>query len=143
PQPEAIDYDLLAEKVAENVSVEAPEITIPEPETIDYELLSEKVAEKVVLPDVEIPQPEELDYELLAQKVAEKIVVPQAEVPTYDVVVDEDGARSIAECVAASIDFDVFRQDCGKGQSTCSRDRPARARNALDYEVLSDKVAER
>ena len=53
--------------MAEKVIV--PEVTLPEPEALDYEMLSDKVAEKVVLPDVEIPEPETIDYELLSEKV--------------------------------------------------------------------------
>ena len=139
PEPETIDYELLSDKVAEKVIV--PEVTLPEPEALDYEMLSDKVAEKVVLPDVEIPEPETIDYELLSEKVAEKIIIPQPEVPTYDVVVDADGAKSIADCVAAAIDLDSVSEKIAEKVVVPEVTLPEP--EALDYDLLSEKVAEK
>lgn len=125
---EDIDYEGLSGKVAEG---------------IDYEGLSDKVAEKIILPDIEVPKAEEIDYDLLAEMVAQKIAVPQPEPPTYDVVVDEDGARSIAECVAAAIDFDTVTDKVAEKVKMPAPEIVLPEPEALDYDALSDKVAEK
>lgn len=125
---EDIDYEGLSGKVAEG---------------IDYEGLSDKVAEKIILPEIEVPKAEEIDYDLLAEMVAQKIAVPQPEPPTYDVVVDEDGARSIAECVAAAIDFDTVTDKVAEKVKMPAPEIVLPEPEALDYDALSDKVAEK
>ena len=138
---DGIDYEEISGKVAENIDYEG--ISDRVAESIDYEGLSEKVAEKVVIPDIEVPKAEEIDYDLLAEMVSQKIVVPQPEPPTYDVVVDEEGARSIAESVAAAIDLDTVTDKVAEKVKVPTPEIVVPEPEALDYDALSDKVAEK
>lgn len=137
----ALDYEELSDMVAGKVVI--PEIELPKAEEIDYELLAEMVSNKIVLPEIELPKAEEIDYELLAEMVAQKVIFPQIEAPTYDVVVDEDGAKSIAECVAAAIDFDTVTDKLAEKVKVPAPEIVLPEPEALDYETLSDKVAEK
>lgn len=134
-----IDYEDLAQKIAEKVVV--PEVALPEPEAIDYELISDKVAEKIVVPEVVLPEPEAIDYEFISDKVAEKVVVPQPEPATYDVLVDEDGAKAIAESVAASLDLDGVSDKVAEKIVVPEVVLPEP--EAIDYDALAEKVAEK
>lgn len=146
--PDPVDYDRIAEIVESGTANEIDydivvdeegkkEIAEEVAKSLDYETLSEKVAEKVVL-----PSPEKLDYELLVEMLAERLSV-QPEPPTYDVVVDEDGAKSIAECVAAAIDFETVTDKLAEKVKIPSPEIVLPESEALDYDVLSDKVAEK
>lgn len=89
PESEEIDYERLAYAAASKVE-------IPETEAIDYEKIANDVAAKI-----DIPAPEQLDYERLASSVAERIPAPEP--ATYEVLVDEEGVKSIADTVAAAV----------------------------------------
>lgn len=89
PESEEIDYERLAYAAASKVE-------IPETEAIDYEKIANDVAAKI-----DIPAPEQLDYERLASSVAEKIPAPEP--ATYEVLVDGEGVKSIADTVAAAV----------------------------------------
>ena len=89
PESEEIDYERLAYAAASKVE-------IPETEAIDYEKIANDVAAKI-----DIPAPEQLDYERLASSVAERIPAPEP--ATYEVLVDDDGVKSIADTVAAAV----------------------------------------
>ena len=89
PESEEIDYERLA-------YVAASKVEIPETEAIDYEKIANDVAAKI-----DIPAPEQLDYERLASSVAERIPAPEP--ATYEVLVDEEGVKSIADTVAAAV----------------------------------------
>ena len=89
PESEEIDYERLAYAAASNVE-------IPETEAIDYEKIANDVAAKI-----DIPAPEQLDYERLASSVAERIPAPEP--ATYEVLVDDEGVKSIADTVAAAV----------------------------------------
>lgn len=89
PESEEIDYERLAYAAASKVE-------IPETETIDYEKIANDVAAKI-----DIPAPEQLDYERLASSVAERIPAPEP--ATYEVLVDDEGVKSIADTVAAAV----------------------------------------
>ncbi len=89
PEMEEIDYERLAYAAASKVE-------IPETEAIDYEKIANDVAAKI-----DIPAPEQLDYERLASSVAERISAPEP--ATYEVLVDDEGVKSIADTVAAAV----------------------------------------
>lgn len=89
PESEEIDYERLAYAAASKVE-------IPETEAIDYEKIANDVAAKI-----DIPAPEQLDYERLASSVAERIPAPEP--ATYEVLVDDEGIKSIADTVAAAV----------------------------------------
>lgn len=89
PESEEIDYERLAYAAASKVE-------IPETEAIDYEKIANDVAAKI-----DIPAPEQLDYERLASSVAERIPAPEP--ATYEVMVDDEGVKSIADTVAAAV----------------------------------------
>ena len=89
PAAEEIDYEKLAEAAASKIE-------IPETEAIDYDKIANDVAAKI-----DIPAPEQIDYDRLASSVAERI--PSPEPATYEVLVDEEGIKSIAETVSAAV----------------------------------------
>lgn len=89
PESEEIDYERLAYAAASKVE-------IPETEAIDYEKIANDVAAKI-----DIPAPEQLDYERLASSVAARIPAPEP--ATYEVLVDDEGVKSIADTVAAAV----------------------------------------
>ena len=89
PESEEIDYERLAYAAASKVE-------IPETEAIDYEKIANDVAAKI-----DNPAPEQLDYERLASSVAERIPAPEP--ATYEVLVDDEGVKSIADTVAAAV----------------------------------------
>lgn len=89
PESEEIDYERLAYAAASKVE-------IPETEAIDYEKIANDVAAKI-----DIPAPEQLDYERIASSVAERIPAPEP--ATYEVLVDDEGVKSIADTVAAAV----------------------------------------
>lgn len=80
-----IDYDLLADKVAERLG---------KVENVDYDKVSEAVAKATAEP---------VDYERIAQIVAEKIQNQPCEEPTYELVVDEEGVQAIAKSVSEEL----------------------------------------
>ena len=112
PATEEADYDKIADTVADTVIAK-----LPEAETIDYERLAYAAASKIEIPETEaidydkiandvaakidIPAPEQMDYDRLASSVAERI--PSPEPATYEVLVDEEGIKSIAETVSAAV----------------------------------------
>lgn len=108
PESEAPDYDAMADAVlaklpeSEEIDYErlayaaASKVEIPETEAIDYEKIANDVVAKI-----DIPAPEQLDYERLASSVAERIPAPEP--ATYEVLVDDEGVKSIADTVAAAV----------------------------------------
>lgn len=108
PESEAPDYDAMADAVlaklpeSEEIDYErlayaaASKVEFPETEAIDYEKIANDVAAKI-----DIPAPEQLDYERLASSVAERIPAPEP--ATYEVLVDDEGVKSIADTVAAAV----------------------------------------
>lgn len=127
-----IDYELLAEKVAEK-------IVTPEAEAIDYDVLSDMVSEKlaqntdqvfdVVLDETGINQiadkvseklgkVERIDYDKVGEAVAKNVSDPVdyeriagiveekiagTDEPTYELVVDDAGVQAIAKSVAEEL----------------------------------------
>ncbi len=69
PAVAEIDYDTLVERLAERMPT--PEMPTV---TVDYDTLAEKVVE--VMPEIEVPAPAEIDYDMLADKVAARMPMP-------------------------------------------------------------------
>ena len=69
PAVAEIDYDTLVERLAERMPT--PEVPTV---TVDYDTLAEKVVE--VMPEIEVPAPAEIDYDMLADKVAARMPMP-------------------------------------------------------------------
>ena len=95
PQPEAFDYDLLAVAIASRSA---------QPEPIDYEKLADMVAARIPS-----PEKEEIDYDKLAELVAAKLQVQDRE-EEYEVVIDADGVKEVAEGVAKELDLDALAE---------------------------------
>lgn len=141
PVFEAFDYAVMAETVVERLPVQekaeaidydrvyqaakAAEVT---PDGVDYDRIAELVNAKLTA------QREDVDE--LAAKIAEKIVLPQPAPVTYDVVVDEAGAKTIAQNVVSEINVDEVADKIAEKVEVPQPE-------ALDYELLSDKVAEK
>ena len=89
PAAEEIDYERLAYAAASKVE-------IPESEAIDYDRIANDVAAMI-----DIPAPEQMDYDRLAASVAERIPAPEP--ATYEVLIDDEGVKSIAESVAEAV----------------------------------------
>ncbi len=97
-QPEPIDYDLLAEKVAQKLQL--PTAEAPAYDVVVDEAGVQAIAERVVVP---APEKVEVDYALLAQELADRI--PEA---NYEVLIDENGAEMIANAVAEKLGSTVL-----------------------------------
>lgn len=110
----AVDYDLLAEKIAARV---AEAVSVREP---DYDVLAEKIASVIPEPDYEqaaapivervaasIP---EQDGDDLTDRLAEAVTgnVMNAIADQFDVTVDEEGVMQIVDAVVASIDYETI-----------------------------------
>ncbi|MBE5752813.1 MAG: hypothetical protein E7343_01930 [Clostridiales bacterium] len=108
--PEAIDYERIAEVVAE---------TVPAPEMIDYERLSETVVSK-------IPAPEAVDYDRLAETVLAKIPAP--ETVDYDRLAETVLAKMP---VPETVDYDRLAETVLAKMPTPE---------TIDYEALSDII---
>lgn len=155
-----LDYDVLAEKVAEKLNLEKLEL--------DYDALADKVAAKIAIPKATI---ENLDYDALARKLAEG--TPAEEVISADYiaskvaeqlmnpVIDESAvaervAQKIGEKLEVNMDDGEIADRIAKQVGTISPeqfdvmvdedgcDSLAKAvEGKLDYEVLSSAVAEK
>lgn len=146
-----IDYDLLAAKVAEAVSVQ-------EPVSPDY--IAARVAEQIIIPQTASnAQPVDLDVEELSRKVADKIVMP-----AYDAdaaLSEERIAQAVAErlktetaevapaSVEANIDEQTLAEDiAGRLNFSLSDELIAAAvvknlSEAIDSDEIADCVAKR
>jgi hypothetical protein len=76
----AIDYDLLADKVAQRLAANQPEVAIPDP--VDYDRIAAIVEEKLAVEETEEAEEEEI---------------------TYNLVLDEEGIQAIAQGVAQEL----------------------------------------
>lgn len=127
-----IDYDLLAQKVAERVSIPQQQVVAPavpsviaapvevNPE-IDYDLLADKVISR-------IPVQEEISPDFIAAKVAEQLVLPEVKSAELDYDV-------IAEKISALMPAPTVQKTAGEALTHLTVE--------LDYDLLADKVAER
>ncbi|MGN1062100.1 MAG: hypothetical protein ACI4RO_03140, partial [Candidatus Scatosoma sp.] len=117
PAAEEIDYERLAYAATSKIE-------IPEAEAIDYDKIAGDVSAKI-----ELPAPEQIDYDRLAENVAERIPAPQP--ATYDVLVDDEGVKSIAATVAASV------------AAAVSANVPEAKAPEIDTEALAAEIADK
>lgn len=133
-----LDYQTLAQKVAENVYIPAAETG-----EIDYDVLAQKVSEKLDLDKLQ------LDYDALADKVAARIVIPKASIENldYDVL-----ARKLSEGVPAEevISADYIASKVAEQLMNPSLDEAAVAERVaqkigerLEVNVDDDELADR
>ncbi len=140
-----IDYDRLAEKIAG---------ILPVQEQISADYIACKVAEQIVVPDgVSEPAPAKdgaprtyalsepvdlnIDEEELADRVALKVGSIKAE--DFDILVDDDGCRSISEGIAEKLDYDSI------SASVAEKLRSALnyAEENADYDEMAAKISEK
>ncbi len=134
PAVAEIDYDTLVERLAERMPT--PEMPTV---TVDYDTLAEKVVE--VMPEIEVPAPAEIDYDTLVERLAERMPTP--EVPT--VIVDYDTlAEKVVEVMPeievpapAEIDYDTLVERLAERMPT-----PEVPTVTVDYDTLAEKVVE-
>ena len=121
-----IDYDALADKVAERIP--APQVVsdgtpvqtvVHESAEIDYETLAAKVAERIEVPAATVAAEPvqvsaEVDYDLIADKVISRIPVQEVISPDY---------------IASRVAEQLIIPEAGNAQ--------------IDYDTLAEKVAER
>lgn len=124
-QPVDIDYDLLAQKVAE---------LLPMPESLSPDYIASKVAEQIVLPSSAVS---ELDEEEFADKVAIKVGALRSE--DFDIIVDDDGCASISKELADKLDYDIIAASIAE-----------KLRSALDlasaepdYDEMASRISEK
>ncbi len=154
PTPAEIDYDLLAEKVAERIEIPAPVVQSGEAapvvyqtanEEVDYDLLVDKIVARLpVQEEAPLAAQAEIDVDELAKKVAENVSVPA---PVY-----AEAAPAVqAVTVPAEIDYDELAEKVASKipvpevQTVYSEAAPAvqgiTVSAEIDYDVLAEKVA--
>ena len=133
----AIDYDAIAAKVAEK-------IVIPEQPVFDYDLLAVAIAARSVQPEpidydkladavlAKMPAPEPIDYEKLADMVATKLQVEKTD-DEYEVVIDSDGLKEVADGVAKELDLDAL------AAKVADKLMPEETDEEVTYEMLLDE----
>ncbi len=131
-QPVEIDYDVLADKVAERIP--APRAVAEVEPVIDYDVLADKVAERIPAPQAVAEVEPVIDYDVLADKVAERIPAPQA-------------VSEVAAAEPAEIDYDALagklaeRIPAPVAQVTAiPAAMPAEVRAEVDYEKIAEQV---
>ncbi len=145
-----IDYDTLAEKVAERIEVPAPQVVsdgvpvqtiVRENAEIDYDVLVDKIVARLPMQEgAAQPVQAEIDYDTLAARVAERIALPAAAAaPVYEPVQ-----------VSAEIDYDALADKVAEripAPQVVSDGTPVQTvvheSAEIDYETLAAKVAER
>ena len=145
-----IDYDTLAEKVAERIEVPAPQVVsdgvpvqtiVRENAEIDYDVLVDKIVARLPMQEGAAQSVQaEIDYDTLAARVAERIALPAAAAaPVYEPVQ-----------VSAEIDYDALADKVAEripAPQVVSDGTPVQTvvheSAEIDYETLAAKVAER
>ena len=167
-QPVEIDYDVLADKVAERIP--APRAVAEVEPVIDYDVLADKVAERIPAPqavaEVAAAEPAEIDYDALADKLAERMPAPVAQVTAipaampaevraevdYEKIAEQVCLRLPAQEIAVAavepvpvavndVDYDLLANKIA--ELLPAAERTAEVSAEIDYDVLAEKVAER
>ena len=132
-----IDYDAIAAKVAEK-------IVVPEQPAFDYDLLAVAIAARSAQPEpidydkladavlAKLPAPEPIDYEKLADMVAAKLQVEKTD-DEYEVVIDSDGLKEVADGVAKELDLDAI------AAKVAEKLIPEETDDEVTYEMLLDE----
>lgn len=92
-----IDYELLAQKVAE---------LLPVPESVSPDYIASKVAEQIVIPVPTSDQSSNINEEEFADKVALKVGALWSD--DFDIIVDDEGCASISKELADRLDYDLM-----------------------------------
>ncbi len=155
-----IDYDVLADKVAERIVVPAPVVQSDgapvvyqtERQEVDYDLLVDKIIARLpVQDDAPLSAKADIDVEELARKVAENVSVPA---PVYaEAAPAYAGAVPAAQAVtvSAEIDYDCLAEKVASRipapevHTVYSEAAPAAVpvTAEIDYNELADKVISR
>lgn len=138
PAPVQIDYDLLADKVAERTAAKTPAVQAEEKEAIDYDLLASKVAERTAESTPRYPatypvtykSEANIDADALADKIISRMPAPVAQ--------DGKTAAAVIAAPAASpdIDYDTL------ARKVAALIPPASAQVG-DIVVNTDEIADR
>lgn len=121
PPQEVISPDYVASKVAEQIVVpqvvvgengEAHPIEVHATAEVDYEELAERLAEKLAPAPAEenadvvaaSAETEVADTDALADEIARKVAALSPN--DFDIIVDDEGCRSLAEAVVDNLDYD-------------------------------------
>lgn len=121
PPQEVISPDYVASKVAEQIVVpqvvvgengEAHPIEVHATAEVDYEELAERLAEKLAPASAEenadvvaaSAETEVADTDALADEIARKVAALSPN--DFDIIVDDEGCRSLAEAVVDNLDYD-------------------------------------
>ncbi len=123
----ALDIDALANAVAEKIA-------LPQPEAIDYERLSDLIVSKMPAP----VEPEPVDYETLAEMVTAKMLAVEDE-STYDVVIDQDGVKEIADGVSQALGLEDLADRVAEKVPAPVIPQP----EEVDYNRIADTVLEK
>ncbi len=148
--PVEIDYETLANKVAERIELPAPQIvsdgtpvqTVVQNEELDYDVLVDRIIARLPVQEVTAAEPAaavaEIDYDTLAEKVAERMPAPQ---------VVTDGASVQAMAVPAEIDYEELARKVAALIEIPAQPapvyEPVQVSAEIDYDTLAEKVAER
>ena len=155
-----IDYDVLADKVAERIVVPAPVVQSDgapvvyqtERQEVDYDLLVDKIIARLPVQDeAPLAAKADIDVEELARKVAENVSVPA---PVYaEAAPAYAGAVPAAQAVtvSAEIDYDCLAEKVASRipapevHTVYSEAAPAAVpvTAEIDYNELADKVISR
>ncbi len=158
--PAEIDYDVLADKVAERIVVPAPVVQSDgapvvyqtERQEVDYDLLVDKIIARLPVQDeAPLSAKADIDVEELARKVAENVSVPA---PVYaEAAPAYAGAVPAAQAVtvSAEIDYDCLAEKVASRipapevHTVYSEAAPAAVPVSaeIDYNELADKVISR
>lgn len=141
-----IDYEELSRKVAELVNDrETAGAVLPEDYNfeLDYDALAEKVAEKLPVSResvAEAPVGVQLDEEELADRIALKVGELKAE--DFDVLVDDEGCASISKALAEKLDYDVISAAVAEKLRTALIDY-VESNEEPDYEEMAQRISEK
>lgn len=130
-----IDYDLLAEKLAQRLPVQEIAATSALPvnvsladRAIDYDYLADKIVSR--LPAQEVVSP---DY--IASKVAEQIIIPDARDVSTDDIASKVAEQIVIPEISAEVDADMIAELVADKIGTASV-------GEIDYDFLAAKVAQ-
>ncbi len=129
-QNEAVDYDELAQKISERVSV------APVNAEINEDSLADKVASRISeygVPAANVNA--EIDEENLADRIALKVGAIRAE--DFDILVDDDGCSSISKTIIENLDYEYIAS--AVAEKLRSEDD---GENGVDYDEMAARISE-
>ncbi len=108
---------------------------------IDYEQLADKVAERITLPEVAaaVASPE-IDEEELADRIALKIGAIQPQ--DYDIMVDDEGCATITKEITEKLDYELIASTVAEKLSVVLDTDNGGENEPLDYEEIAARISE-